>query len=188
MSSEVQLTTIRDAASYPFVYAHGQVGGQASPATQVASYQQSSLSTQQQQQQQHHHQQQQLGQNRQETPHAQQSSDSASVSSPTASVLSQLAVVTRWSSTDDVALADALVEQKRTGRSRDTIFSADAWVTVAALFEAPAWAEAGGPKTLAQCKARWQRVSGFVFGSFDVCQSRWKLTSHPSFSSLMCSS
>ena len=160
MSSEVQLTTIRDAASYPFVYAHGQVGGHAQPATQVASYQQSSLSTQQ------HHQQQQLQNGHQEKDHnghAQQSSDSASVSSPPTSALAQLAVVTRWSTTDDVALADALVEQKRTGRSRDTIFSADAWVTVSALFETPTWAEAGGPKTLAQCKARWQRVSRMHF-------------------------
>ena len=68
----------------------------------------------------------------------------------------------RWSTADDVALSDALVEQKRVARNRDTIFSADARSAVGALFTQPNWNECGGPKTLHQCKARWQRVSGSI--------------------------
>lgn len=221
MSAQVQLQTIRDASSYPFVYAqpHDQVHAHAAqaaqaapPATQVASYQQVSLSVQQQQ-----HEQQQPEHNgspatdangtvndvsssstsifRVSVPPSASNVSSSSTSTSTSPALTPsinhapyaFAVVpangapanandsveigtlgiagdkSRWSTTDDVALADALVEQKRTGRSRETIFSADAWTVVGALFVAPGWAESGGPKTLPQCKARWQRVSALRF-------------------------
>lgn len=67
-----------------------------------------------------------------------------------------------WSTADDVALSDAFVDQTRSGQGRDTIFGADARSAVGALFTQPNWNECGGRKTLHQCKARWQRVSGSI--------------------------
>ena len=71
----------------------------------------------------------------------------------------------RWSARDDVLLCDGLVRQQDLGRCRNVaVFSLDAWEAVAEALKGSEFVSGGAPKTVAQCKARWQRVGiGKVF-------------------------
>ncbi|KAI5119961.1 hypothetical protein M0805_004341 [Coniferiporia weirii] len=64
----------------------------------------------------------------------------------------------RWTPRDDMTLADALVEQKNLGGTRDAAFTSDAWAAVAACMEGSELVSGGARKTVTQCKARWQRL------------------------------
>lgn len=66
----------------------------------------------------------------------------------------------RWSARDDVLLCDALISQKNQGKNRGTaVFTVDAWNTVNEQLKGTELVSGGAQKTVAQCKARWQRVS-----------------------------
>ncbi|OCB92264.1 hypothetical protein A7U60_g316 [Sanghuangporus baumii] len=67
---------------------------------------------------------------------------------------------TRWSARDDVVLCDALIAQNEKGRSRNiaVVFSLDAWEEVAEALKGSELISGGAVKTVAQCKARWQRL------------------------------
>ncbi|KAL5476603.1 hypothetical protein ACEPAI_3283 [Sanghuangporus weigelae] len=66
---------------------------------------------------------------------------------------------TRWSARDDVVLCDALIAQNEKGRSRNiAVFSLDAWEEVAEALKGSELISGGAVKTVAQCKARWQRL------------------------------